>query len=493
MIYKWLYQNKWKESLRSSIWQKNMAMNIILGVLMLYFLVNFLIVGLFADSILMGIYPDENPVNKFNSFLLYFIGIDLLIRFLGQTVPTLSIQPYLHLPVKRSSLMHYLLGRSVVNPVNYFYFIIFIPFAFKAVGPLYSTVTALNWLFLLFLIIFFDNYLITYIKRQLGSKPFIALAFGLLIVTFVLLDRYKIFSLQTISEQIFTAILLKPVYIVIPIFATVCIYFINFIFLKKNAYLENLSKNNSKKTVSTAGISFFDRFGVIGELMNMEIKLMLRNKRPKSIIYMTPLFLLYGFIFYPQDIYMNMGGMLIFVGIFISGGFMMTYGNYLISWESSYFDALLTKSFDFRKYFQAKYTLLATVTVISFLLTIPYLFFDIKLLYINTACFLFNIGVNINLVLFFAMNNKKYLDLSKSATFNYQGVGVSNFVVTLPMMLIPIFIYLPFSFLDIPEIGWMIIGGIGLLGVALHKPLHKIIIRRFYIKKYEMAEGFRQR
>ncbi len=492
MIYKWLYQNKWKESLRSSIWQKNMALNILLGIFMLYFIVNFLILGLFSDKILMEIFPDENPVNKFNSLLLYFMGIDLIIRFMGQNLPTLSIQPYLHLPVKRAKLMHYMLGRSIVNPLNYFYFVIFIPFAIKAVDTIYSPGIALRWLLILFLLIFFDNYLITYIKRQLGSKPLIALGLGLLIAAFVILDHYRIFSLLAISENFFTSLMLNPVYLIIPIIALAAIYYLNFSFLTRNAYLEDVSKNNSKKVIHTSGISFFNRFGVIGELMNLEIKLMLRNKRPKSIIYMTPLFLLYGFIFYPQQVYMNLGPMLIFVGIFITGGFMMTYGNYLISWESSYFDALLTKSFDFKKYFQAKYTLLASVSIISYLITLPYLFFDIKLLYINTACFLFNMGFNIYIVLFFAMNNKKYLDLSKSSTFNYQGVSVSNFIVVLPMMLLPILIYLPFSLFGISQLGLFVIAGIGLLGIAINKPLQKMIIKRFYQKKYDMAEGFRQ-
>ena len=492
MIYKLLFQNKWKESLRSSIWQKSIALNIILGILMLYFLVNFLLLGLFSDKIIMEIFPDENPVIKFNGLLFYFMCIDLLIRFLGQTVPTLSIQPYLHLPVKRSSLMHYLLGRSVVNPVNYFYFVIFIPFAINAVSNIYSAEIAFLWLFILLLVIFFDNYLITYVKRQMGNKPIIVLGLGLLIVALIVLDTYKIFSLQKISEDFFTSILLQPILIIIPIIALICIYYINFSFLRKNAYLENISKNNSRKSVSTVGVSFFNRFGVIGELMNLEVKLMLRNKRPKSIIYMTPLFLLYGFFFYPQEIYMNMSAMLIFVGVFISGGFMMTYGNYLISWESSYFDALLTKSFNFQKYFQAKYTLLASVTVISFLITIPYLFFDIKLLYINLACFLFNLGFNLYIVLYFAMNNKKYLDLSKSATFNYQGVGVSNFIVVLPMLLLPILIYIPFAFMNMPTIGLIVIGCIGLIGIVLYKPIQNIIIKRFYQKKYEIAEGFRQ-
>ncbi|MCX6230704.1 MAG: DUF5687 family protein [Bacteroidetes bacterium] len=493
MIYKLLYQNKWKESLRSSIWQKNLAMNIIMGIFIFYFVLNFLFLGIFADKILMEIFPDENPVNKFNSFLLYFMGIDLIVRFLGQNLPTLSIQPYLHLPVKRSGLMHYLLGRSLVNPLNYAYFVIFIPFALISVTSNYSFGLAILWLIMLFFIVFFDNYIITYVKRQFGSKPLIAVGLGLILLSLILLDRYHIFSLKAISEKIFTSIIIHPYLIIFPIMAFAAIYYINFSFLKDAAYLEEVSKNSTKKVVSTSGISFFNRFGVIGELMNLEIKLMTRNKRPKSIIYMTPLFLLYGFFFYPSPHYNTLGGLLIFVGIFISGGFMMSYGNYLISWESSYFDALITKSFDFQKYFQAKYTLLATVTVISFLLTIPYLFFDIKLLYINTACFLFNLGFNLNLVLYFAMNNKKYLDLSKSAKFNYQGVGMSNFIIVLPMMVLPVLIYLPFSLLGMPQLGLIVLSGIGLLGIALNKPIQKLILKRFYQKKYIMAEGFRQR
>ena len=492
MIYKFLLLNKWKESIRSSIWQKSVAINIILGILIVYFLVNFLVLGIMSDKILMGIFPDEDPVIKFNGFLLYFVFIDLFIRFLGQTVPTLSIQPYLHLPVKRSSLMHYLLGRSVVNPVNYFYFVIFIPFAIKAVAYIYNAQTALLWLFMLLIIILFNNFLITYIKRQMGSKPIIALLIGLLLGGFILLDNLKVFSLQHISEVAFTSIMIKPVLLLVPIALLSVIYYINYSFLISNAYLENLDKNLSKKTISTAKISFFDKFGIIGELMNLEIRLSLRNKRPKTILYMTPLFLLYGFFFYPQEIYLNSGGMLIFVGIFISGGMMMSYGNYLISWESGYFDALLTKSFDFKKYFQAKIALLSVVTIISYIVTLPYLLFDIKLLYINTACFLFNLGFNINVVLFFALNNKKYLDLSKGGAFNYQGLGASNFIVMLPMMLIPIFIYLPFSFMDMPHVGLIILGAIGVVGMLLHKVILNMVLNRFYKQKYEMAEGFRQ-
>ncbi len=71
-----------------------------------------------------------------------------------------------------------------------------------------------------------------------------------------------------------------------------------------------------------------------------------------------PIFLLYGFFFYPQDIYRDMGGMMIFVGIFITGGVGMSVGNYFLGWESSFFDAILANNIDFDKYFRAKYMIL---------------------------------------------------------------------------------------------------------------------------------------
>ncbi len=56
------------------------------------------------------------------------------------------------------------------------------------------------------------------------------------------------------------------------------------------------------------------------------------------------MFLLYGLFFYPNPVYKDMSGFLIFVGIFMSGGMMLNYANYAFAYESSYFDALATKT-----------------------------------------------------------------------------------------------------------------------------------------------------
>ena len=130
------------------------------------------------------------------------------------------------------------------------------------------------------------------------------------------------------------------------------------------------------------------------------------------MLYMLPIFLLYGFVFYPQDIYKDFISILIFVGVFMSGGMMINYANYAFGWESKYFDIILTSSIDFKKYVTVKLILAVLVCTFCFVLTIPYIFFGIKIFYINLATYLYNIGILSFLLLYMATYNKKRMNLS---------------------------------------------------------------------------------
>jgi hypothetical protein len=88
--------------------------------------------------------------------------------------------------------------------------------------------------------------------------------------------------------------------------------------------------------------------------------------------------------------------------------------------------------------------------------------------------------------------NKKRMDLSKGSSFNYQGVGVMNWLVLLPAFLLPILIYAPFGMSGNKYAGLATIGIIGLIGLLTRKFWVRMIERSFYTRKYEMAEGFRE-
>jgi hypothetical protein len=91
---------------------------IVLGFFIAFLLLNLFGLGLAVDHILVSAFPGEDVLSKFNSFLLYFFGLDLVLRFLLQKLPILPIQHYLHLPIPRSDLVHYAIVKSTLSFFN---------------------------------------------------------------------------------------------------------------------------------------------------------------------------------------------------------------------------------------------------------------------------------------------------------------------------------------------------------------------------------------
>ena len=480
-----------RETTRSSVWNKNVIVNIVFALLMLYLAVCFLVMGFFLDRILIEASSGSDPVELFNGVLLYYFGFELLIRFFMQAMPAMSITPFMHLPVKRSFLMRFLLARSIINPINYISFLIFIPFAFRAVSGIYSGAAACWWLLALFLLSLFIIYANTYIKRQMVVKPVVSLCCGLAFIALIVLDIFKIFSLSGLSASLFGAILEQPLWILIPVALASGAYILNYRFLMVHSYPEEIDRTIGKKQTSVQTLGFMSRFGQIGELIGLELKLILRHKRTKSVLYITPFFILYGLIFYTNPIYKDSIMWLIFTGIIVTGMTMLSYGNFIIAWESKFFDGILTRRGSLFDYFRAKYYMLISFCIVSYLLTTPYALFGIKYFWIQTACFLFNIGVGAIIMLWFAQYNRKRIELAQGSAFNWQGTGASQFIVMLPAMLLPIFIVGIFKLVGLESWGLGVLAIMGVMGVLCHKWIIQSICRKFAQAKYAMAEGFR--
>ncbi|MDR1172794.1 MAG: DUF5687 family protein [Bacteroidales bacterium] len=482
-----------RETARSSVWQKNMIVNIVFALLMLYLMACFLVVGFVLDKALGEAFPGSDPVELFNRMLLYYFGLELLVRFFMQHTPAMSIAPFLHLPVKRSFLMHFLLMRSIVNPVNYISFLIFVPFASRAVSAVYSGAAACWWLLALFLTIVFVIFVNVYIKRQMVVKPAVSLGCGLAYIALFVLDYFHVFSLSSLSSSLFGAVLTHSLWILVPVLLAAGIYLFNYRFLITHSYSEEIDRTVRTKQIAVQGLGFMSRFGQTGELMGVELKLMLRHKRTKTALYLAPVFMLYGLIFYPNPQFNNSMMWLIFVGVFITGFTMLNYGQFIVAWEGRFFDGILTREGSFSDYLQAKYYLLASFCLISYVLTIPYVYFGTEILWINTACCLFNIGAGAYIMLWFAQYNRKRIDLSQGSAMNWQGVGASQFIVMLPVLLLPMFIASVFKWVGLGSWGLGALAILGIIGIVCGKWFIQAICRRFTQTKYALAEGFRSK
>jgi len=493
MVIKWFLSHQWKQARRSPFWQKNLAINIMLGFFILLILLELLGLGLMLRTILTEVYPDQDLIAIFNGVLLYYFAIDLILRYLMQSLPVMAAQPYFHLPVRKSVIVNYILAKSKLFILNYLPLLVLIPWAVNSVAVEYSSVQALQWLFGIIFLIFTNNFIIVYVKRQIFSRPWIVAIFGFIVIGFILLDSLGVYAISIISTNLFQYLISVPWAFMIPLLLLLLVYLLNFTYLRARMYIEEISMKKHRRVDNMAGIAYLKSLGRVGELIAFELKMYWRNKRSKSLLYLMPIFLLYGFFFYPQDIYMEMGGMMIFVGIFVTGGVGMSVGNYFLGWESSFFDAILSNNIDFDKYFRAKYMILLGTAVFSYVITIPYAFYGWEILYINTMCFLMNIGISAHIILIFCSNNKKRMDLSRGAAFNYQGVGASQFIIMLPLLLMPVIIYALFAiFLDrIPAA--TILGLLGIAGLLFHKPIMNYVVERFIRRKYIIAEGFREK
>ncbi|MEN8119039.1 MAG: DUF5687 family protein [Bacteroidota bacterium] len=492
MIYKWFVAHQLKESMRSSIWQKQIAINIIIGFFLLLMLMYLVVLGIFIDKILLDVYPDESPIDIFNGILLYYFGVELLFRFMMQTLPTLNITPYLQLPVKKSSIIHYLNLRSLTGIGNYLPLLVFIPFATKAVSLEYGSLIAFIWVLCLFLISISNNFLIIYLKRHLVSKPIITLIAALIITALILLDIFHIVSFSIVSKTLFSALLHYPLGILIIVGMVMVFYLMNFSLLKSKLYPEEIKIKVNENSDSAKAFQYLKQYGFIGQLALKDIKLIWRHKRTRSIVYMLPLFLGYGFFFYPQEIYLDQNGFLIFVGIFMTGGMMLNYLNYAFSYESGHFDFILSNYKSYDKYLREKFLFAIVISTVSFIITIPYLFFGMKILFINTMTWLYNIGFLSYLLFYTATLSKKRMDLSKGAAFNYQGMGIAHWLSMLPFFLLPLLIYWPFSLAGYPDVGLFLIGVLGFTGLLMNKWMMQWVMKQFLKRRYEMAEGFRQ-
>jgi hypothetical protein len=108
------------------------------------------------------------------------------------------------------------------------------------------------------------------------------------------------------------------------------------------------------------------------------------------------------------------------------------------------------------------------------------------------AAAIYNIGVNSHVILFAGAYNRKKINLDQRAVFNYQGTGAVQWLVGLPLLLVPILIFLPFYYFISFESGLLALIVLGLIGIVLHQRTMSLITKKYLEYKYEMINAFSQ-
>ncbi len=486
-----LLSHSWKKFVRSVAFEKELATNIFLGLIAIIVFGYAIAMGFALEGIVTNGLKQPDSVRFVNSLLLYYFWFEFMLRYFMQSTPALEVQPYLHLPISRKYLVHYLLVKSVLHLLNFLSLVLFAPFAFTSVTQ--SGASPWVWLLSIYLISLCLHYIILIFKKGLDDTVVGFLALTGVMGLLALADYYNWFRLSDASAAWFEFILHHPISVLGLVAFLLFIYYFNFSFFLRGMYPEELAARKNSKDSNSHNWAFLQSLGILGEWANLEVKLILRNKRPRSLLMLSAFFLLYGLIFYTNKTYSHgFQGFLLFVAIFITGIFMINYGQLLFSWQSNHFDFTLTRPVSLAQVVESKYWLLCIITVICFLLNIPYVYFGWHILLTHLAATLFNIGINVFILMNLSMWNPKRIDLSKSSMMNYQGVGAAQYLMGFPILLAPYIFYLPFSIAGHPNWGLIAVGFAGILGLVFRSRLLTLTTNRLQARKYSIAAGFRK-
>jgi len=372
--------------------------------------------------------------------------------------------------------------------VNFLALLLILPFFVKVVCATYPPMFCLSWIFTVLSLIATNNFLNFSLKKYFSKGPLLILFLLTMVGLIIYLDINKTLSLSVYFAMALQSVSEKTFLVVIPLTIAAISYFLGYYLLKRNAYIEDIQTNQHENTSS---LSFLSRYGEIGNLMRTEIKMILRNKRPKSLLYISVLFLAYGFIFY-QEKNINNYMILIFMGFFLTSVFAIQYGQFSFSWDSSFFDSYMANKISPLNYVRSKYLFFAITSLIGFVITLPYALISYKIGLINAAMLLYNIGISSVVLLYICTWNTSRIDLGRSQFMNYQGTGVTQFLSVIPIAGFPVIVYLSFKYFGVPEYSIYALGLIGLIAIVFNKYLLQLLTRQFIKRRYKMALGFRQ-
>ena len=487
-MFKRLLSLQWKSFFRSASLGKNMAMKIVMIFFAISMVVSMAGLGALLYTILQKLYPDVDPVLKVSEFMIYWLLVELVLRYFMQKLPVLDVKPLLTLPVKKSTITHYILGKSVFSVYNFLSLFLFVPFAIVLMIKGYPPSTILPWLISILALVLTFNYINFIINKS--DKIFIGLL--ALMIGLYALDYFDILPIKEYAGKVFYTLYKTPWLCIVPIAMAIGSYYSNFNFLRNRIFLDQSLKKRTKEA-ETSDLGWTKRFGSIAPFLQLDLKLIWRNKRTKTQVFLSIAMIFYGLIFYSMEDFAVTSPMMVFVGLFITGIFLSNFGQFIPAWDSAYYSMMMSQNIPLRNYLESKAGLISVSVVFMFVLSLPYAYFGWEAVAINLSCALYNLGVNIPLILLAGSMNKKRIDLDKSAFANMQGTGAIQFLIIIPLFGVPILLFSLLYFLVSFELAILALSLMGIIGFAFKNRLLDWITEIYRKKKYGMIAGFKQK
>ena len=431
------------------------------------------------------------PLSTVNMFMIYYVVGDLIIRYMGQKMPVVNIQPLLLLPFTKSKIVKFALGKTVLSFWNWMHAFFFVPFSVILLVKGFNPIGVLTWHLAMFCFIYLNNF----INVFLNDKLWFVITVGAIFAVLGFAQYQDLFDITVYTAPFFQGLyrLHWPAFLPL-IGLVVAAVFAHKYFLKR-LYLD---AGLAKKTNLASGgdLSWVDGFGKLSIFLKNDIRLIMRNKRSKTTVLMSVMFLFYGLLFFGNAIEVYSGPFWrMFAAVFVSGGFLFSFGQFVPSWDSSYYPLMMTQNIKYKEYLKSKWLLVVIATAVSAVLCIPYLFFGWEVLAAIVVGAIFNMGINAHLVLLGGAYIKTPIDLqsAKKAFGDKSSFNLKTLLISLPKMLGPMLLYAIGHFTVGPWLGYVLVAVSGLMGFAFRDKVFNMIIKIYKTEKYATIAAYKQK
>ncbi|WP_293892542.1 DUF5687 family protein [Flavobacterium sp.] len=489
-MFKHFISLEWKAFYRSASFATNLVLKIVMGLVALYFMVIFIAAGVGIFFLIKEDFHVE-PLFTVNKYIIYYLVGDLVIRYFFQKMPVTNIKPLLNLPIKRDVIVHFSLGKTMISFFNILHAFFFIPFTIVLLMHGYGF-QAVLWSLGMMALIYSNNF----INVLINNKNIVFYPLLAIVVTLISVQYYHIFDVTNYTQLFFQGMFSTNYLFLMPILLTIVTYYFSFDYFKKNLNLDTgLAKKNDE--AKTENFTWLNQFGTLGTFLKNDIKLLKRNKRSRTTVIMSFLFIFYGLLFYTNAIEAYQNPMMqVFAGIFVSGGFLFTFGQFVPSWDSAYYQLMMSQNIQYREYISSKWWLMVIGTSIATIIASFYwVFFGWQIYMLIVVGAIYNIGVNSHLVMLGGAFVKTPIDLTmaKKAFGDKQAFNVKTMLISIPKLLVPMLLYSLGFYLHSANLGFLLVALAGIFGFAFRNTVFAKIEKIYKTEKYATIAAYKQK
>ena len=477
---------EFKSFFRSSSLAANIVVKIFQLLGMLYILAIFVFAAFGAFY-----FPKQklhiDPLPFISKFLIYWLIADLFLRYFFQQMPTQNIKPFLTMNISKKTLVNYMISKTFLSFFSWGGLFIYVPLLGILLYNGYDILGSLSWILAIIILSFSINL----INILLNGKDFAVWIIGGLLVLAGGLDYYKIIALSWASERFFMLFFNHWYAIALPIALFVILYTICRKFIYDNFYLDK-GLEMKQEVGKTENIQFLNKYGVLGTFINNDIRMIKRSKAAKSIALGSFLFLFYGLLLFSSPAYKT-AYMQLFMGLFVTGGFLFLFGQRVPSFDSSYYPLMMTLNVPYKEYLKAKWWMIVSAVAVCMVLAVGYAFVSWDLYFTFLAAGLYNVGVNSQVVLLSGAYNKNPVDLNargksigKKNNFSFK-----NIILMLPQMVLPMAVFGVMKHFFGTTAAVASLGVLGLIGFFLREKFFDFIVKLYKKEKYSTIKAFK--